>query len=146
MRQVSLLRLYLLRAMYGLIAIGMGVQIWPLMFHHRPWEPMHGVAVCLLAALTLMCAIGVRHPVKMLPVLLFELAWKSIWFLAVALPSWSAGALDAATMENIFACGLGVVLVPLVVPWDYVWFTYVRAQGDRWGRAPASASVHAPAA
>jgi hypothetical protein len=141
MSSPSLLRLYLLRAMYALIAVGMGVQVWPALVRHRPWEPMHGVAVCLLAALTLMSALGVRYPLAMLPVLLFELAWKSIWMVAVALPLWLAGPLDQATTENVFACGLGVVLVPLVLPWRHLWRAYVRTPGDRWAAAsPASAA------
>jgi hypothetical protein len=131
-RQVSLLRLYALRAVYLLIAVAMGGQIWPLIFHHRPWELMHGVADCMLAAITALALLGVRYPLKMLPLLFVEMAWKSIWLLAVALPIWRSGqAFDADTAETVKACLMGVIF-PLVIPWRYVFAHYVRAPGDRW--------------
>lgn len=133
MPEVSLLRLYVLRAIYLLIAIGEGLNIWPLIFNHRPWpDSMHGVAVALLAALTLLCWLGLRYPVRMLPLLNFEFAWKTIWMLAFGLPAWQAGPMSPAMSENFFAIGLGVVLMPLILPWPYLWRTYVAGPGDRW--------------
>jgi hypothetical protein len=31
-----------------------------------------------------------------------------------------------------FSIALGVVIVPLVLPWGYIWRTYVTAPSDRW--------------
>jgi hypothetical protein len=134
MQEVSTLRLNALRAMYLLIALGMGLQIWPLILSHPvEVEHMKGVVRSMLGALTLLCALfGVRHPLKMLPLLLFELAWKTTWVLSFGLPLWSAGRLDADTAETLRACLLGVVLVPLLMPWGYVWKQYVAAPGDPW--------------
>lgn len=133
MPELSLFRLYLLRALFLLIAVGEGMQIWPLIFNHRPWtDSMHGVAVALLAALTLLCWLGVRYPARMMPLMVFEFAWKLIWMLAFGLPAWRAGPMSEAMSENFFAIGLGVVIVPLVLPWGYLWKAYVAAPGDRW--------------
>jgi hypothetical protein len=93
---------------------------------------MHGVAVAMLAALTLVSWLGVRYPLQMLPLLFFEFAWKTIWCAAMLLPAWQAGPLDADMKESAFACLLGVVLCPLVIPWPYVWANYVVKPGDRW--------------
>ncbi len=123
----------LLRALYLLIALGMGAQVWPVMFHHRPWEIMHGVANAMLAALTLLAALGVRYPLQMLPLMMFELLWKVIWCLAVPLPMWLAGTeFDAAMRENLFAIGLGLVIIPPVMPWRHVWATYFRQPAEPW--------------
>jgi hypothetical protein len=132
--EVSTFRLYLMRALYLLILVGLGSEIWPLMFHHRPWDLMHGVACSLLAALSALMALGIRYPLKMLPLLFFELLWKAIWLVAIALPLWRAHQLDAETMETVKACLMGVVLVPIVIPWPYVLANYVKKPGDRWGR------------
>jgi len=86
----------------------------------------------LLAALSAIVVLGVRYPVQMLPLLLFELLWKSIWLLAIALPLWLAHQIDPDTADTVFACLTGVVLVPIVVPWPYVYANYVRKPGDRW--------------
>jgi hypothetical protein len=122
-----------LRAVYLLIALAMGAQIWPLIVSHPAnVEHLRGVTRAFLGALTLLSALGVRYPVKMLPLLLFELAWKTIWVASFGLPLWVTGQLDAATSETMIACLMGVVLVPLVLPWGHVIRHYVRAPGDRW--------------
>jgi hypothetical protein len=134
MTEVSTFRLYLMRGLYLLICVGLGSMIWPLMFHHRPWDVMHSVANSLLAALSIVMALGIRYPLQLLPMLLFELLWKTIWLVAIALPLSSSHQLDAETMETVKACLMGVVLCPLVIPWPYVWAHYVKKPGDRWGR------------
>jgi hypothetical protein len=128
--EVAPWRLYLLRGGYLLIAVGMGMQMVPAFLHHKPWELMHGVVNAMLLALVLLSVLGLRYPLKMLPLLFWEMAWKSIWLLAVALPAWRTGAMDADTWETTFACLMSVIFV-IVVPWDYVWRHFVAARGDR---------------
>lgn len=139
MPEVSTFRLYLMRGLYLLVCVGEGSIIWPLMFHHQPWDLMHGVACSLLAALTALMALGIRYPLQMLPLLLFEFLWKAIWLVAIALPLWSAHQLDPETMETVKACVMGIVLCPIVIPWSYVWANYVKKRGDRWRRTAPSA-------
>jgi hypothetical protein len=132
MQEVSSLRLYGLRAVYLMIGVCMGALVWPGVLHHdKPWELMHGVVNCMLAALSLLALLGVRYPLQMLPLLMWELAWKTIWLLVVALPLWRANALDAGTAELAVQC-LVVIVVPIALPWRYVFDRYVRQRGDRW--------------
>jgi hypothetical protein len=137
--EVSTARLNAMRALYLLITVGMGSIIWPLMFRHGQWSVMHSVASSMLAALTLCTVLGVRYPLQMLPLLLFELAWKTIWLLMIALPLWRANQLTAEAMSTVRDCIPGVILCPLVIPWGYVWKHYVRMPGDRWRTAAAPA-------
>lgn len=138
MYPVSLLRLYLLRAVYLIIAAGLGLVVWPGIVHHdRPWELMQGVVNCMLAAFSLLCAVGVRYPLQMLPVLLWELVWKALWLGIVALPAWRAGQMDQPMMENAAACLL-VVMIPIAMPWGYFVEHYLRRPGDRWRGASTS--------
>jgi hypothetical protein len=131
--ELSLFRLYLLRALYLLIGLGQGVQTWSAIVHHtRPWDFWHGVGMSLLGALTLLCLLGVRYPIRMMPLLIFELAWKLLWVLAVWMPLRLAHNVDPDVADNFFSIILGVVLVPLVLPWAYVLKNYVAAPGDRW--------------
>jgi hypothetical protein len=134
---LPLYRLYLLRALFALIAFAQGSQTWSAILHHTgPREFWHGVAISLLGALTALCVLGIRYPVRMLPLMIFEGTWKLIWVLAIWLPLYLAHRLDADTADGLFAIGLGVVLVPIVLPWGYVWKHYVLAPGDRWTGRP----------
>ena len=63
-----------------------------------------------------------------------------IW--PLILPLWLTHQLDSATAETMKACLMGVVLVPLVLPWGYVIRHYVRAPGDRWRARAATAAVN----
>ena len=145
MTEVSTLRLYLMRALYLLICVGLGSEIWPGIIHHAiARDPTHGVATSLLAALSAMMALGIRYPLQMLPLLLFELLWKAIWLVAVALPLWSAHQLDPDTMETVKACLMGIVLCPIVIPWPYVLANYVKKPGDRWRRVAQGPAVTSP--
>jgi len=132
MTQVPLLRLYALRGAYLLMAVGLGLTIWPGILHpEEPWPLMYGVVQCVLAAVSLLALLGLRHPLKMLPLLMFEMIWKGMWLGLVGIPAWQAGDMSAGTAETLLACGMGVIF-PIVIPWRYVWETYVAAPGDRW--------------
>jgi hypothetical protein len=132
MNDVSLFRLHLLRALYLLIVVGLGVLIWPGVIHHtKPWGLMFGVVQCMLAAFSALCLLGLRYPLQMLPLLLWELLWKTIWLLIVALPAWMSGQMDAATWGTTTDC-LVAVIMPFIIPWRYVWANYVAKSAERW--------------
>src|ERR1700741_1319800 len=125
MSEVTTFRLYLLRAMYLLIAVGLGITIWPsILSPPENLSHMGSVVRSVLGAVSLLAVLGIRYPLKMLPLLFFELLWKTIWVLVFGLPLWYAQKLDAGTQETLQACLLGVVLVPLVMPWGHVYRHY----------------------
>ncbi len=128
---LSLTRLHLMRGGYLLMAVGLVVVKWPLLAQADTLPLYEGVTLCLLTAMSVLAFLGLRHPVKLLPVLLFESAWKLLWLGLVALPRATQGDLDAATTEVAVNCSL-VVVILAVIPWRHVWSTYVRAPGERW--------------
>jgi len=130
--QVPLFRLYLLRAGYLFLGGGLAAWKWPLFIHHgTAWTPMEGVVNCMLAALSIVALLGLRYPLQMLPVLLFESAWKVIWLTVVALPLWTAHRMDPVTGQLAGECLL-VVVILAVIPWRHVVRQYVLNRGDRW--------------
>lgn len=132
MNQVSPLRLWVMRAMYLLLAAGIGVNFWPRILSHDPAMPhMTGVAIVLIGTVGLLALLGLRYPLQMIPILLFELAWKAIWILAYGLPQWSAGRYPPTFAEDSFNIAFGAVLL-FVIPWGYVWRHYVQRPGARW--------------
>ncbi|PVG80737.1 hypothetical protein DDE18_21565 [Nocardioides gansuensis] len=128
---LSLTRLHLMRAGYVLMGVGLALVKWPLLPDAHSLPLYEGVTLCLLTAMSLLALLGLRYPVKLLPLLLFETAWKLLWLSLVALPRATSGGLDSATTEMVINCSLVVVIIA-VTPWRYVWTQYVRTGGDRW--------------
>jgi hypothetical protein len=128
--EVTLFRLYLLRATYLLLVVGVGAIILPPLLSHE--TVARGVIPSLLGAVWLLAFLGLRYPLQMLPLLMFELAWKTIWLLDFGLAQYLSGQRPPTFAEDSFNIVLGVVLMPLVIPWGYVWRHYVKRPGDRW--------------
>jgi hypothetical protein len=130
--ELPLYRLHAMRVGYAVIGVGLAAVKWPLLVTHPdPWPLFEGVVTCILTAMSLLAFLGLRYPVRLLPILLFECAWKVIWLSVVAAPKLAAGDIDAATQEVMVSC-LMVVIIFAVVPWRHVWQQYVVAKGDRW--------------
>ena len=128
--EVSLARLYVLRATYLLLVVGLGAMIVPVLLSHDPMA--RGVIPSLLGAVWVLAFAGLRYPLQMLPLLMFEFVWKTIWLIAFGLPQWSSGQLPPTFAEDFVNILSGVILMPLVIPWGYVYRHYVKQQADRW--------------
>lgn len=132
--EVSLARLYVLRAMYLLIVIGGGVVFLPELVRHEPTA--RGVIPSLLGGMLLLACFGLRYPLQMLPILLFELAWKTIWLVDYGLPQWMAGVNTTLFRGDFQAIVLGPVLLIPIVPWGYVFRHYLKKPGTPWRPGP----------
>ncbi|MEV6520609.1 hypothetical protein AB0M43_01540 [Longispora sp. NPDC051575] len=130
---LSPLRLNLMRVGYLILGGGLAVVKWPTLLHAEDWTLMGGVVTSMLVALSVLALLGLRHPLAMLPVLLFELLWKAIWLGFAALPTWIDGTTDAGTAGVARDCAF-VVVIALVIPWDHVYRKYLAGPGDPWRR------------
>jgi len=129
MSEVSTLRLYVMRLLYLLNFVMLGLSVWPAIIKHSgAWDPVKGVAFSFWAALSLLSALGLRYPLKMTPMLLMQFVYKTIWVLAIALPLWPT--FRSLEITRVMAGGMVVDLI--VIPWGYVFATFVKAPGDRW--------------
>jgi len=126
-------RLNMMRAGYLLMAVGLIIVKWPLLLQAASLPVVDGAIVCILTAMSLLALVGLRYPIGMLPILLFEVLWKVLWLAIVALPHLIAGDMDEATAELMFSV-LFVIAILAVTPWDYVWKRFVTARGDNWIR------------
>jgi len=131
--EVSIVRLYVLRALYLLNFALLGLDIWPdIIGQGGTWDPLTGVAFSFWGALSLLSALGLRYPLQMIPVLLLQFTYKLIWLVAVAVPQWEG----VQSMELTDAMLIGVVIDLVVIPWPYVFRHYLMKQGDPWRYLP----------
>ena len=133
MEPIKMRQLHLLRAMYLIIVLGLAITAWPqILFPAVRGINQDTVIYCFLASLCLLSILGLRYPLQMLPLLMFELLWKTLWLIAFALPAWLQGGLDEYAIGVVIACVFGLVLTPIAIPWKYVYERYVKAAGDPW--------------
>jgi hypothetical protein len=130
---LALWQLNLLRVGYAFMGVGLALSKWPLLFTHESWGLAEGTKECLLIAMSVLALLGLRYPARMLPILLFEVAWKLLWLGVVALPLWLADNLEGATRTQTGTVLLVVVIIA-VIPWRHVVSQFVTTPGDPWRR------------
>jgi hypothetical protein len=128
---IALWRIYVLRFFFAVLAFGQGSIQLPLFFHHAHWTLNTGVAHSFLLALAVLSLVGIRYPLQMLPLLIYEVLWKLIWLIGIALPLWLGNQFDADTRSSFLEIAPIVVIIPFI-PWGYVFANYLRKPGDRW--------------
>lgn len=138
MTELSPVRLWIMRAIYLLMAVGIGANFWPLIIAPPPQTShMTGVAWALIGTIGLLALLGLRYPAQMIPLLLLELTWKIVWLLAFAMPHWLDGTLEEAMRASVVETMLGLVLL-FVIPWRYVVLKYVKQPSEPWSAASST--------
>jgi hypothetical protein len=131
------INIYLLRLLFLLVFLFVGSDAWGAILRQQgAWEPVRAAAVCMWAAYGALAVFGVFHPLRWIPVVLFEILYKGIWLAIVAYPLWSAGQLAGSPAEGMAYAFAWVVLPIVAMPWRYAYRTYLRPVS--W-RAPAAA-------
>jgi hypothetical protein len=125
---VPMINLYLLRVLYALMLVVLGSDVWShILTFEGTWNPEAAAAWSVWGAFSLLAVVGLLHPLRMLPIILLEITYKSIWLVVVGFPLWSAGTLGGRAEEMMFSFLL-VVLPIVATPWGYVFRTYFRRE------------------
>lgn len=123
---VSVVRRNLLRGCHLLLVVGLGLTAWPRLLTAAPDRPlMDGVVDAMLCGMQLLAILGLIAPLRMLPVILFDIVWKVLWVVAVAIPAWLGGAVTPGISETLVACAWAIPFV-IVVPWRWAYTTLIR--------------------
>jgi hypothetical protein len=124
---VSRFRIYLLRIVFALTFVFVGMDSWTALVSHKgAWEPVRAVAFCVWAAYSTLSIIGLFNTLKMLPLVLFQIFYKTIWLVTVAYPLWSSGQLAGSPAEGMTQAFLWVILPIVAMPWKYLMKNYFQ--------------------
>ena len=58
-----------------------------------------------------MAFLGLRYPLRTLPILLFDVAGKVLWIAAMAAPHLVADDMNTATRQVLFSCSFVVIII-----------------------------------
>lgn len=118
---VRRINIYVLRLLYALMFFMLGNTVWShILSHQGPWNADNAMAWSVWAAFSALAGLGILHPLKMLPIMLLEIFYKTLWLILVAYPLWAKGMLTGAPEEyqsNVF---IWVIVPVIAVPWRYV--------------------------
>ena len=125
--QVPIWRQNLMRGLFFLNFISLAFDNWStLLFPQEQLDVLPGVAISFWAGFSLLNLIGIRFPLKMIPILLLQLLYKSAWAMGVYMPASQAGALHEGLSEFFYICLAGIALNLLILPWGYVYREYLQ--------------------
>jgi hypothetical protein len=118
--------IFALRLLYFLMIAFVATDAWrAILTHEGPWDRFRAMAFCVWAAYPTLAVLGLIHPLRMLPILLFSVFYKGLWLVLVAYPLWRAGALAGSPEEPMTKAFIGIPLFILAIPWKYVLRNYV---------------------
>ena len=120
------INIYLLRLIYFLMLVFVGSDSWiSIVTHQGPWDHVRAVAFCVWASYSTLSVLGLIHPLRMLPIMIFMIGYKLLWLIVVAYPLWRANALAGSPAEEMTRVFLWIPLPIIAVPWKYVFQNYV---------------------
>lgn len=129
---VRRINIHLLRMLYALMFFMLGQTSWTeVLTHHGPWEPNEALAWSVWTGFSVLAGLGMFHPLKMLPILLLEIFYKVLWLVLVAYPLWTQDKLTGSPAEGITTVFFPVFVVPLIIPWGYVFKQYSPFRRER---------------
>jgi hypothetical protein len=137
------INIFLLRVIYLLMCTLMARTAWTsILYHQGAWEPYRAMATCVWAAYGSLALLGLLQPLRMLPLVLFMIFYKSLWLAVVALPLLRAGTFAGSSAEELTYIFMAAPVFALCVPWGYVVRRFVMASKRR---PDAAAATVAPA-
>jgi hypothetical protein len=96
-----------------------------------------GIVGSVYVAFALLSVLGLRDPLKFAPVLLLQLCYKSVWFLAVVLPMLIGGRFPDYGLLTAAIFATYIIGDLIAIPFRYL---LARASGAHQGAASSGAS------
>jgi hypothetical protein len=123
------INIYLLRLLFTLMFLFLSYDSWAHIIHHTgPWDPANCAAWFMWGSCGVIAFIGILRPLKMLPIVLFEIIYKTAWLLMIAWPLYHRNELAGTPAEGM-ADNFMLVILPIVaMPWWYFFRTYIMGK------------------
>ena len=118
--QPAFVKLLFMRLLYLLNFVSLAFDNWAIIIKgDGDLSTLEGVAISFWASFALLSLVGIRHPLKLLPILLLQLLYKSLWIIGIYWPAFQKEMVPESTTEFFYICIAGIVLNILIIPWKY---------------------------
>lgn len=127
---VARYKIYLLRLLFVLMFAFLGKDAWTFILNHKgPWDPAEAMNFSVWASYSVLSLLGILYPLRMLPLVMLEILYKSIWLVIVAYPLWISNQLAGSNAEGMTFVFALVPLPILAMPWKYAYRKYLTRKG-----------------
>ncbi|WP_424961412.1 hypothetical protein [Ekhidna sp.] len=124
---VSRIRTYFMRGLFALNFLSLFTDNWSqILFPTEQMDTLTGVTISFWAAFSLLNLIGIRFPIKMVPILLIQFLYKLAWLIGIYRPAYLNDSVDENIQSFFWICIAGVGLNLLIIPWKYVYQEYIK--------------------
>ena len=109
----------------GAGGFGVGIIVIPdvmrSVFRWPSGDPIaFGVTGSVYLSFALLCILGVRSPLKFVPVLLLQLSYKVVWFIGVILPLLAVGRFPTYAILHVAIFASYIIGDLIAIPFSYV--------------------------
>jgi hypothetical protein len=126
---VPLINIYLLKLLYTLMFLFLSYDSWTHILNHKGnWAVTDAAAWCVWLGYGAISWIGIINPLKMLPIILLEIVYKTTWLFVVAYPLWAKNELVGSPVEGTTRVFMLVILPIVAMPLRYFFRTYIVAK------------------
>ncbi len=123
---VPKINIYLLRLLFTLMFLFLTYDAWTHILNHTgPWDNANAAAWCMWGSCSVISFIGILRPLRMLPIVLFEIVYKTAWLFVVAYPLWMKNELIGSPAEGMTRVFMWVVFPIVAMPWRYFFRTHI---------------------
>jgi hypothetical protein len=132
---VPRINIYLLRLLFTLMFVFLTYESWSTIVNHSgTWNGTAAAAWCMWGSYSVISFIGILRPLKMLPIVIFEIVYKVAWLFVVAYPLWIKGELEGSQVEGMASVYMWVVFPIVAMPWKYFVrnFILIKRENKGW--------------
>ena len=91
---------------------------------------VYGVTGCVWLAFGLLSILGLKSPLKFVPILLMQLTYKSVWLIGVVLPLLISGEFPTYAILHVVVMGSYIIGDLVAIPFSYVFSKKVSVDID----------------
>lgn len=129
---VPRINIYSLRLLFTLMFLFLTYDSWSHILNHKgPWQVANAAAWCMWGSYSVISFIGILRPLKMLPIILFEIIYKSTMLIIVSYPLYVKNELIGSPAEGMTRMLVWVVFPIVAMPWRYFFRNYVLISKNR---------------
>src|SRR5688500_10828738 len=115
------IQIFAMRVAYLLVLITVGNIAWSRIFPHQGgWDPLVAAALSMWAGSSVLSFFGLINPLRWLPLLLFEIAYKTIWLATGPYPRWASNQRAGSPDEPMTQAYFWVFRPIVAMPWGHV--------------------------